>query len=57
MDDTVGFILIMLIAFALGGYTGNVTHSSNSLIKECEATLPRDQQCVLVAVPEEQTDD
>ena len=47
--------------FAVGGFLLGVylaTPESIALIEECEATLPRDQQCVLIAVPpEEQADE
>ncbi len=49
----VEFILVSLIFFILLGVIFyNPPDKSPSLIKACESTLPRDQHCVLKAVPE-----
>lgn len=51
IDDvlcTVGVVLVVILMVA------GIFHKSNTdaLIDECEDALPRDQHCVLVAVPE-----
>ncbi len=43
----IGFFL-SLIGYALTGFID----SNNDLIEQCEAELPRNQKCILVAVPD-----
>lgn len=47
----VGVVMYFLIVFALAFHT---QESRNDQIDGCEKNLPRDQRCVLIAVPEAQ---
>jgi CDP-diglyceride synthetase len=48
-DVIIGIIFGAAIVFIVAVYA---QHKTNKLIKQCEASLPRTQQCVLIAVPE-----
>jgi len=45
-----GTLLLIAAVFLLGFYTGRL--DSFRAIDGCEANLPRDQHCVIIAVPE-----
>lgn len=49
-------ILLILLGFgiALGGLLLDESNAFDALRTECELTLPRTQQCILIAVPEEE---
>ena len=56
MEGFIGAIIFSLLLLFIGsGIVGiqSMKHS-NKLIAECEAELPRNQSCVLIAVPEPQ---
>lgn len=52
-------IIIILLAFSAAGFAllhgieATKSHNIRLLIEECESNLPRNQHCVLTAVPEE----
>lgn len=49
-----GVIALALIFSFLCGAYANQQWTYADLIEQCEAELPRNQKCVLVAVPEQQ---
>ena len=51
--DALGVILIFLLAFFGAGY-GVGKHNERLALSKCEAELPRNQSCILIAVPEAQ---
>lgn len=53
----VAVIITVLSVFILGLFVAKVAYKSEhgevgKLVKECEANLPRNEKCVIVAVPE-----
>ncbi len=52
-----GILIILSSFFTLGSITydqfGLYTSGTRAIIKECEKDLPRNQKCVLIAIPEE----
>lgn len=45
-------IAMVIVGMLLQGIiTSNMNTVTDDLIKECEKSLPRDQQCILVAMP------
>ena len=51
----VGFLAAVLSFLVISAlYPGNL---SQDLLDECEKTLPRNQNCVIIAVPEEKIGD
>ena len=45
------FAGIFLFIALLHTLPGSITKRANELIEECERSLPRDQHCVIMAVP------
>ena len=56
MSDNIKALLagfgFILIGAGIGGLIEE--RSTNPLIKQCEAELPRNQSCKLIAIPDEQ---
>lgn len=51
MKFILGFIVGYLISGALI-FTGDTFQEAKAVISECESTLPRNEHCALVAIPE-----
>lgn len=55
MDDMnrffIGLILGIMVCACVVGLTKNPTKHYNELLENCEKRLPRDQHCVIIAVP------
>lgn len=51
----VGIFFALWIAIILIAFTNNIVIQSNEAIKECEKSLPRDQHCIIMAVPNDDT--
>jgi hypothetical protein len=52
MDDVLWIILCVAVLLGFFGFGVEVgQHSGGSLLTTCEASLPRDQHCVLTAIP------
>jgi len=53
MGHFIGAVVLFTAAFALGYHGG--AYGKNTLLAECEKTLPRNQHCVLRAEPAPQS--
>jgi hypothetical protein len=53
MEDFIAGMCVILLFVCIGfGVSGSMHQSeTNELIAECEAELPRNESCVLIAVP------
>lgn len=47
----IGVLMVMCIVFFALGVNSEESYP-DSLIKQCEQTLPRDQHCKIIAIPE-----
>ena len=46
--SAVGIIVFMVLLATL---PGSIVRQANEALKECEKSLPRDQNCVVIALP------
>lgn len=59
MDNSKEFTAVFMLGFLVGGLVvsigdnvfGTTLYSGNVAIEECEKALPRNQHCVITAVP------
>ena len=47
------FFGVLILILALTFIPGSVTKQGKTVLEECEKSLPRDQYCTIIAIPEE----
>lgn len=59
MNTEVSFWLGVALGICIASFSGVVTYdfAPGGAVAECEATLPRNQHCILIAVPEQSGDE